>query len=122
MYKRLIAVMVSAVSMVVLMAAGLVLASDLTPASDRVVAGDKVKGEKVYNDAKCSICHKVGTKGGKMGPDLTLVGTKRDLAWLKKYLADPKAENPKNKMPKVKATGVDLDNLIEYLLSLKEAS
>lgn len=82
-------------------------------------AGDKVKGEKVFNDSKCSICHKVDGKGGKMGPDLTAVGTRRDMAWLKKYLADPKAENPKNKMPAVKAKGADLDNLIDYLLSLK---
>lgn len=82
-------------------------------------AGDKVKGEKVYNDAKCSVCHKIGTKGGKMGPELTKVGATRDLAWLIKYLANPKAENPKNKMPAVKAKGADLDDLIAYLLSLK---
>jgi cytochrome c2 len=82
-------------------------------------AGDKVKGEKVYKDAKCSVCHKVGSTGGKMGPELTKVGTTRDLAWLSKYLVNPKAENPKNKMPPVKAKGADLDDLIAYLLSLK---
>jgi cytochrome c2 len=82
-------------------------------------AGDKVKGEKVYKDAKCSVCHKLGSTGGKMGPDLTKVGATRDLAWLSKYLANPKAENPKNKMPPVKAKGADLDDLIAYLLSLK---
>lgn len=82
-------------------------------------AGDKVKGEKGYKDAKCSVCHKIGSAGGKMGPELTKVGATRDLAWLKKYLANPKAENPKNKMPPVKAKGADLDNLVAYLLSLK---
>lgn len=82
-------------------------------------AGDKVKGEKIYKDAKCSVCHKVGSTGGKMGPELTKVGATRDLAWLAKYLANPKAENPKNKMPPVKAKGADLDDLIAYLLSLK---
>ena len=54
-----------------------------------------------------------------MGPELTKVGAKRDLAWLSKYLINPKAENPKNKMPPVKAKGADLDDLIAYLLSLK---
>ena len=82
-------------------------------------AADKVNGEKVYKDAKCSVCHKVGTTGGKMGPELTKVGTKRDQAWLAKYLVNPKADNPKNKMPAVKAKGADLDDLITYLLSLK---
>jgi cytochrome c2 len=82
-------------------------------------AGDKVKGEKVFKDAKCSVCHKVGSTGGKMGPELTKVGATRDLAWLNKYLVNPKADNPKNKMPPVKAKGADLDDLIAYLLSLK---
>ena len=54
-----------------------------------------------------------------MGPDLTKVGATRDKAWLAKYLPNPKAENPKNKMPAAKAKGADLDNLIAYLLSLK---
>jgi cbb3-type cytochrome oxidase cytochrome c subunit len=57
--------------------------------------------------------------GAKMGPELTKVGTTRDREWLLKYLANPKAENPKNKMPAVKAKGADLDHLIAYLLSLK---
>ena len=82
-------------------------------------AGDKVKGAQIYKDAKCSVCHKIGPAGGKMGPDLTKVGATRDLAWLAKYLANPKAENPKNKMPPVKAKGAELDDLIAYLLSLK---
>jgi cytochrome c2 len=88
-------------------------------AAPLAATGDKVKGEKGYKDAKCSVCHKIGSAGGKMGPELTKVGAKRDLAWLTKYLANPKAENPKNKMPPVKAKGADLDNLIAYLLSLK---
>ncbi len=82
-------------------------------------AGDKVKGAKIYQDAKCSVCHKIGTAGGKMGPEITKVGAKRDAAWLAKYLVNPKTENPKNKMPAVKAKGADLTDLIDYLLSLK---
>ncbi len=82
-------------------------------------SGDKVKGEKVYKDAKCSVCHKIGTAGGKMGPEITKVGATRNAAWLAKYLANPKAENPKNKMPPVKAKGEDLEHLIAYLSSLK---
>lgn len=88
-------------------------------AAPLAASGDKVKGEKVYKDAKCSVCHKIGTVGGKMGPELTKVGATRDAAWLAKYLVNPKGENPKNKMPAVKAKGADLDDLIAYLVSLK---
>jgi len=99
----------------VVMALGLVSMMAAPLAAD----GDKVKGEKIYKDAKCSVCHKIGAAGGKMGPEITKVGATRNAAWLAKYLANPKAENPKNKMPAVKAKGADLDHLIAYLLSLK---
>lgn len=98
---------------------GLALVLALAVTAPLAAAGDKVKGEKVYKDSKCSMCHKIGTVGAKMGPELTKVGATRDRAWLAKYLANPKAENPKNKMPPVKAKGADLDDLVEYLLSLK---
>jgi len=81
--------------------------------------GDKVKGAKVYTDAKCAACHKLGDTGGKMGPDLTKVGATRDAAWLAKFLVKPKDVDPKYKMPPVKVKGEDLDNLIAYLVSLK---
>lgn len=86
----------------------------------QAVTGDKVKGEQLYKELKCSMCHRIGNTGAKMGPELTKVGATRDQAWLKKYLADPKAENAKNKMPPVKVKSPeDLDHLVAYMLSLK---
>lgn len=90
-----------------------------TDAPVQAPAGDKVKGEAIYKAQKCSMCHRIGNAGAKMGPELTKVGATRNQAWLQKYLADPKAENPKNKMPAVKVKGADLDHLIAYMLSLK---
>jgi len=82
-------------------------------------SGDPAKGEKLYAAQKCSMCHRIGETGGKMGPELTSVATKRDAAWLRAYLPDPKAVDPKNKMPAAKVTGGDLNDLIAYLLTLK---
>lgn len=91
-----------------------------TETAPQATAGDKVRGEQVYKELKCSMCHRIGNAGAKMGPELTKVGGTRDQAWLKKYLSNPKAENPKNKMPAVKVkTPADLDNLVAYMLSLK---
>lgn len=82
--------------------------------------GDPVKGAKIYASAmpKCTLCHKIGAAGGKLGPDLSAVGQKRDAAWLAKYLVNPKIVDPKNKMPAVKVKGADLDDLVAYLGSL----
>lgn len=81
--------------------------------------GDPIAGQKIYAAQKCNICHNIGTTGKKLGPDLTAVGTKRDAAWLAKYLPNPKATDPKNKMPNAKVKGKELDDLIAYLLTLK---
>jgi mono/diheme cytochrome c family protein len=88
-------------------------------AAGPTATGDPEKGQKVYAAQKCSICHKINAIGGKLGPDLDGVGTKRDAAWLAKYLVNPKTTDPKNKMPAVKVKGPDLDDLVAYLLTLK---
>jgi len=80
---------------------------------------DKDKGAKVFASQKCAICHNIGSSGKKMGPELTKVGTTRNKAWLEKYLTNPKADNPKNKMPADKVKGEDMEHLNAYLLSLK---
>ena len=106
----------------VVAAAVAIVASSAAPraAGAQTGPGDPVKGKAVYAAQKCNICHKIGDTGGKLGPELTLVGTKRDAAWLAKYLPNPKAIDPKNKMPVTKAKGQDLDDLIAYLLTLKK--
>ena len=97
-----------------------VIASRSTFASVGSAApGDPVKGKAVFAAQKCALCHTVGSSGGKLGPDLTLVGTRRNAAWLLKYLPKPQAFDPKNKMPPVAAKGQDLDDLVAYLVSLK---
>ena len=60
-------------------------------------ADDKVKGAQIYKDAKCSVCHKIGPAGGKMGPDLTKVGATRDLAWLAKYWQTRRPKTPRTR-------------------------
>ena len=61
--------------------------------------------------------------GMKLAPDLGAIGSKRDAAWLAKFLVNPTTLDPKNppivKMVPVKLKGQDLDDLIAYLLTLK---
>ena len=90
-------------------------------AEQKPMPGNAASGKLVYDNAvpKCSLCHKVGNSGGKLGPDLSAVGTRRDAAWLLNYLPNPQAKDPKNKMPPVTAKGQELTDLVAYLRSLR---
>ena len=76
---------------------------------------------EVY-EKKCKLCHSVGGEGGKQaekGGKLDGVGSKRDAAWLKAYIEDPKSKMPDTKMPKMKLAPEELDALVAYMQSLK---
>ena len=79
------------------------------------------EAKKLY-DTKCKTCHSIGDDAGKManvGGKLDGVGSKRDAAWLKAYIADPKSKMPEAKMPKIKLEPAQLDDLVAYMQSLK---
>jgi len=76
-------------------------------------------GEKIYAEKQCTICHAIQGKGGKLGPELTDVGAKRDAKWLKTFMRDPKAVLPKAKMLPFHGNAEELEALVAYLSSLK---
>lgn len=76
------------------------------------------RGEKAYADKKCGVCHRIKGQGGKAGPDLSDVGARRDAPWLKAFIKDPKAVNPKSKMMAFRGSEDDLEALAAYLASL----
>jgi mono/diheme cytochrome c family protein len=79
------------------------------------------EGKALY-EQKCKVCHSIGGAGGKMaekGGALDGVGSKRDAAWLTKYLTDPKSVLPDAKMPKMKMSDAELADYVAYMLSLK---
>ncbi len=79
------------------------------------------EGKALY-EQKCKACHSIGGDAGKMahlGGKLDGVGARRDAAWLKAYLADPKSKVPEAKMPKVSLAEQQLDDLVAYVLTLK---
>ena len=54
--------------------------------------GDAKRGAKLFADAKrtrCAICHRVGGKGGEVGPDLSRIGGKFDRPHLIESLLEP---------------------------------
>lgn len=80
---------------------------------------DMTPGNKLYQSFGCSNCHIISGIGGTTGPDLTHVGNKRDRTWLIGHFKDPKAYVPGSVMPAVNAPDADIEQLTEYMLTLK---
>src|SRR6266487_2966142 len=99
----------------------LVIASTAASAQDATIA----KGQQVYADQKCGLCHSIGDKGNKKGP-LDGVGTKLSAADIRLWMTDAKAMTAKTKAtrkPDMKSYTLpkeDLDALIAYMQSLKK--
>jgi mono/diheme cytochrome c family protein len=98
---------------VVLTTAGLAQAADVT------------KGEKLFVDQKCTLCHSVGDKGNKKGP-LDGVASKLKAEEIREWITDAKGMTAKTKAtrkPEMKAYTLpkeDVDALVAYLTTLKK--
>jgi mono/diheme cytochrome c family protein len=85
----------------------------------------KAKGEKVYTDSKCSLCHSIGGHGNAKGP-LDEVGSKLSADEIRQWVTDAKGMTAKTKAarkPEMKAYTLpkdDVDGLVAYLGSLKK--
>jgi cytochrome c oxidase cbb3-type subunit 3 len=60
-------------------------------------AGNRANGEQLFwSKGNCGQCHTVGSRGGRIGPDLTSIGERRGPANLRQSMLDPEAEIPEN--------------------------
>jgi mono/diheme cytochrome c family protein len=69
----------------------------------------------------CIGCHLLDGDGGTDGPDLSRIGSKRDVAWLRRWIARPKALKSDADMPAFdeKLSDHELDRVAAYLASRK---
>ena len=52
--------------------------------------GDAARGREIF-ETSCVRCHRVGDRGGRLGPDLTLIGARRSPVALAAAIRDPSA-------------------------------
>lgn len=67
--------------------AALVAAAVVAPGPRAIAAPDVEQGRTVFQE-KCAACHTVG-EGDRIGPDLAGVTTRRDRAWLARWIVAP---------------------------------
>jgi mono/diheme cytochrome c family protein len=85
----------------------------------------KAKGEQVFIDQKCSLCHSIAGKGNTKG-SLDDVGKKDSADDIRQWIVDTKAMTAKTKAtrkPEMKVYTLpkeDVDALVVYLSSLKK--
>jgi len=83
------------------------------------------KGQQLFADQKCTLCHSIGDKGNKKGP-LDGVGAKLSADEIRSWITDAKGMTAKTKAtrkPEMKAYSLpkdDVDALVAYLGSLKK--
>jgi mono/diheme cytochrome c family protein len=85
------------------------------------------KGEKVYTDQKCSLCHSIAGKGNAKG-NLDDVGSRLKAEDIHQWIVDPATMATKQKADRKPAMPAkyaslpkdDVDALVAYLSSLKK--
>jgi mono/diheme cytochrome c family protein len=97
----------------------------LAAASSAAAQDLKAKGEKLFVDQKCTLCHSVAGKGNVKGP-LDGVGSKDSAADIRAWITDANAMTAKTgatRKPAMKQFSLekdDVDALVAYVSSLKK--
>jgi ubiquinol-cytochrome c reductase cytochrome b subunit len=79
------------------------------------------RGKAIFARFGCAGCHRVHGEGGAIGPDLSYEGDSRpDRAWHIRHFRDPQSVSPGSIMPKFPLTDQEVNDLTNYVLSLKK--
>lgn len=90
------------------------------------VAADAKSGEQIFKD-NCLSCHAVTPNGAGLGPNLNGFASRDKVAGIldntpdniKHWVTDPQAVKPGNKMPSLGLNETQVNNVVEYLRTLK---
>lgn len=77
------------------------------------------EGKQLFASYQCLGCHRLGSEGNRIGPDLTHVGSRVKPEYLDVYLTDPKAIIPGTPMKDFQLWDEERAALVAFLQSLK---
>ena len=95
-----------------------------SPLTNPIVEKDPMvmTGQRLYAELNCAYCHKIGGKGGTVGPELDKVAGDETEEWLIKHFRDPQAVTPGSAMPKFNLLEEEIGALAAYIKSLGGAA
>ncbi|MBI3609692.1 MAG: cytochrome c [Nitrospirae bacterium] len=90
---------------------------DLNSAEGQKMA---VEGQGLYETKySCTGCHRIGEKGGQIGPELSRAGFRMNAAWMYQWIQYPQAIRHDTKMPAFNMPEVDAKPVVMYLKTLR---
>ena len=87
------------------------------PSSLHALPARVENGQVLVALGTCAGCHKIAGDGGETGPDVSHVGSRRDVASIRKLIQDPTAEYPDAFMPTFgeRLSAAQIEVLAKYL-------
>lgn len=74
---------------------------------------------RLFEEKRCVLCHTLRGRGGKVGPELSQVASRRNADWLFQHFKNPRSLVPGSKMPDLHLSDDEANDLTRYMLSLK---
>lgn len=100
--------------------------STSSTAAGSPAGGNAAKGKTLFASSGCTACHTIGGQGGKIGPDLTAVGSRLTQAQIEAQVTNPKQRpTPYTQitsgavMPKLPLTAAQIADIAAYLATQK---
>lgn len=79
--------------------------------------GDAAKGKELFNTVGCFACHNVEGQGGGSGPALDRIAEKTTGDWIFNWIQDPKNWSKDHRMPSLRLTQGEAQDITAYLVS-----
>lgn len=93
------------------------------PGSASVLANGSLspvdRGEQLFRQKDCYACHRIGSEGRFIGPNLTWLAMRKSAAWEGEWLQNPPAYKPDTFMPDFHLSTGEIDVLVSYLETLR---
>ncbi len=77
------------------------------------------RGRELFTEKKCVQCHTIAGPGGTKGPNLTHVARRIRPDYFLEWIRNPRNFDPTTEMPSFEGTEDELQDVVEYLLTLK---